>query len=97
MPPTVPPPSIRSGSPLGGSSAKAGATAKRLTIRVETSFLVMVLSSRYRRKNWPLAAGAFEPWILLWQFRQARSTSRVLTALLSEPGGLPKQAELVGS
>src|SRR5450432_3193683 len=88
MAPSVPEPWTRIGSSL---CAKAGAAANRLAIRVERSVLPMAISRPYRVKNWPRAPGAFEPWIALWQFRQARATRRLLTAGLGCPV-LPTQA-----
>ena len=77
MPPIVPVPWTRIGSSL---CAMAGVAANRLAMRVESSFLLMVVSVPYRVRNLPRFAGAFEPWIALWQFRQARDTNRLFTA-----------------
>ncbi len=50
----------------------------------ESSFLLLMsVSQAYRVRNWPRFAGAFEPWIALWQFVQARAMNRVLTLALN--------------
>src|SRR6185369_8192104 len=48
--------------------------------RVERSLLFMMVSRPYRVKNLPRLPGAFDPWMELWQLRQARATRRLFTA-----------------
>src|SRR6476660_2585415 len=83
MPPSVAVPCTRIGS--SALWPNAGAAVKRLAMRAERSFLVMWVSRPYRRKNLPRLAGAFEPWIAVWQLLHARVTRRLFTPGLGCP------------
>ena len=49
------------------------------------SLFVMIVSLSYRVRNLPRLAGAFDPWIALWQLRHARATRRLFTPALGCP------------
>ena len=82
MPPRVAVPCTRIGS--SALWPNAGAAANRLAMRVESSFL-LILVSPYRVKNLPRLPGAFEPWIAVWQLLHARVTRRLFTPGLGCP------------